>query len=314
MRVFVTVVDAGSLSAAADKLDLSRPVVTRYVAELEQWTGARLLHRTTRRLSLTAAGEELLPRCRQVLELAGDMQEAVRQPAEAPRGQLRITASTSFAQAQLADAVADYVRLYPGVAVDLVLLDRAVNLVDERIDLAIRVAVEIDPNLIARRLTDCRSVVCASPGYLKEHGQPLRVEELAQCNCLTHSYFGRSLWNFTRREDGTPVSVAVGGNVSTNDAASLMHLARAGAGIAMLPTYLAAGLLQAGELVRLFPEFEPQVVGMYAVYASRKHMPATLRTMLDFLARRFTGVPAWDLPQAGPALSANRRPAARRAP
>jgi DNA-binding transcriptional LysR family regulator len=175
MRVFVNVVDAGSLSAAADKLDMSRPVVTRYVAELEQWTGARLLHRTTRRLSLTAAGEELLPRCRQVLELALDMQAAVRHPAEAPSGQLRITASTSFAQAQLADAVADYVRLYPGVAVDLVLLDRAVNLVDERIDLAIRVAAEIDPNLIARRLTDCRSVVCASPAYLKEHGQPLRV-------------------------------------------------------------------------------------------------------------------------------------------
>ena len=112
MRVFVTVVDSGSLSAAADKLDLSRPVVTRYVAELEQWTGARLLHRTTRRLSLTAAGEELLPRCRQVLELAGDMQEAVRQPAEAPRGQLRITASTSFAQAQLADAVAEIGRAH----------------------------------------------------------------------------------------------------------------------------------------------------------------------------------------------------------
>jgi DNA-binding transcriptional LysR family regulator len=297
MRVFVTVVDSGSLSAAADKLDLSRPVVTRYVAELEQWTGARLLHRTTRRLSLTAAGEELLPRCRQVLELAGDMQAAVRHPAEAPRGQLRITASTSFAQAQLAAAVADYVRLYPGVAVDLVLLDRAVNLVDERIDLAIRVAVEIDPNLIARRLTDCRSVVCASRAYLKEHGEPLRVEELAQRNCLTHSYFGRSLWNFTRKDDGTPVAVAVGGNVSTNDAASLMQLARAGAGIAMLPTYLTAGLLQSGELVRLFSDHEPQVVGMHAVYASRKHMPATLRTMLDFLAARFTEVPAWDAPR-----------------
>ena len=296
MRVFVNVVDSGSLSAAADKLDLSRPVVTRYVAELEQWTGARLLHRTTRRLSLTAAGEELLPRCRQVLELTGDMQAAVRHPAEAPRGQLRITASTSFAQAQLADAVADYVRLYPGVAVDLVLLDRAVNLVDERIDLAIRVAAEIDPNLIARRLTDCRSVVCASPAYLKEHGQPLRVEELAQRNCLTHSYFGRSLWNFTRKGTGEPASVAVGGNVSANDAASLMCLARAGAGIAMLPTYLAAPLLQEGELVRLFGDFEPQVVGMYAVYASRKHIPATLRTMLDFLAARFTETPAWDTP------------------
>lgn len=299
MRVFVAVVDAGSLSAAADKLGFSRPVVTRYVAELEQWTGARLLHRTTRRLSLTAAGEELLPRCRQMLELAGDMQAAVRHPAEAPRGQLRITTGTSFAQAQLADAIADYVRLYPGVAVDLVLLDRTVNLVGERIDLAIRTAAEIDPNLIARRLTDCRSVVCASPGYLKQHGKPLRVDELAQRNCLTHSYFGRSLWNFTREGSGEPVSVAVAGNVSANDAASLMCLARAGAGIAMLPTYLAAPLLRRGELVRLFDGVEPQVVGMYAVYASRKHMPATLRTMLDFLAARFTEVPAWDLPDAG---------------
>ncbi|WP_447743749.1 LysR family transcriptional regulator [Variovorax boronicumulans] len=295
MRVFVTVVDAGSLSAAADKLDLSRPVVTRYVAELEQWTGARLLHRTTRRLSLTAAGEELLPRCRQVLELAGDMQAAVRHPAEAPSGQLRITASTSFAQAQLAGAVADYVRCYPGVAVDLVLLDRAVNLVDERIDLAIRVSSEIDPNLIARRLSVCRSVVCATPDYLKAHGQPQRVEELAQRNCLTHSYFGRSLWNFTRKADGLPVSVAVAGNLSTNDAASLMALARAGAGIAMLPTYLTSGLLQSGELVSLFPDHEPQVLGVYAVYASRKHMPSALRTLLDFLAERFTEVPAWDV-------------------
>jgi DNA-binding transcriptional LysR family regulator len=299
MRVFVAVVDSGSLSAAADKLSFSRPVVTRYVAELEQWTGARLLHRTTRRLSLTAAGEELLPRCRQMLELAGDMQAAVRHPAEAPRGQLRITTGTSFAQAQLADAIADYVRLYPGVAVDLVLLDRTVNLVDERIDLAIRTAAEIDPNLIARRLTDCRSVVCASPGYLKQHGKPLRVDELAQRNCLTHSYFGRSLWNFTREGSGEPVSVAVAGNVSANDAASLMCLAQAGAGIAMLPTYLAAPLVRRGELVRLFDDVEPQVVGMYAVYASRKHMPAALRTMLDFLAARFTAVPAWDLPAAG---------------
>lgn len=299
MRVFVHVVDAGSLSAAADKLDMSRPVVTRYVAELEQWTGARLLHRTTRRLSLTAAGEELLPRCRQVLELAGDMQAAVRNPAEAPRGQLRITAGTSFAQAQLADAIADYVRRYPGVTVDLVLLDRTVNLVDERIDLAIRTAAEIDPSLIARRLTVCRSVVCASPAYLEAHGRPQQVEELAERNCLTHSYFSRSLWNFTRKDDGTPVSVAVGGNVSANDAVSLMQLARAGAGIAMLPTYLTPAQLQSGALVPLFPAHEPQVIGMHAVYASRKHMPATLRSLLDFLAERFTEPPAWDRPPAG---------------
>ena len=124
MRVFVTVVDLGSQSAAADHLDLSRPVVSRYLAELEEWVGARLMHRTTRKLSLTAAGNETMPRCRQLLELADDMQAAVEVPSDAPRGLLRISVSTSFGQAQLAAAVTDYVRLYPQVSIDLQMLDR----------------------------------------------------------------------------------------------------------------------------------------------------------------------------------------------
>lgn len=292
MRVFVVVADCGSQSAAAERLDLSRPVVSRYLAELEAWVGARLLHRTTRRLSLTAAGNETLPRCRQVLELAGDMQSAVAVPEGAPQGLLRITVSTSFGQAQLARAVADYVQRYPGVAVDLLVLDRAVNLVEERIDLAIRIASELDPNLIARRLTTCRSIVCATPAYLRAHGEPRRPDELALHNCLTHSYFGKSLWHFTRGDE--PVSVAVGGNISANEATTLLQAVLAGAGITMLPTYLVAERVRAGELVALLPGYEPQVLGIYAVYASRKLMPATLRTMLDFLAQRFTAEPHWD--------------------
>ncbi len=177
MRVFVTVVDLGSQSAAADHLDLSRPVVSRYLAELEDWVGARLMHRTTRKLSLTAAGSEILPRCRQMLELSTDMQAAVSEPHDAPRGLLRISVSTSFGQAQLADAVAAYVKRYPGVSIDLQMLDRTVNLVDERIDLAIRTSNDLDPNLIARRLTVCRSVVCAAPAYLQEQPAPQRVED-----------------------------------------------------------------------------------------------------------------------------------------
>jgi DNA-binding transcriptional LysR family regulator len=164
MRVFVTVVDLGSQSAAADHLELSRPVVSRYLAELEDWVGARLMHRTTRKLSLTAAGSEILPRCRQMLD-SSDMQAAVSEPDDAPRGLLRISVSTSFGQAQLADAMAAYVKRYPGVSIDLQMLDRTVNLVDERIDLAIRTSNDLDPNLIARRLTVCRSVVCAAPAY-----------------------------------------------------------------------------------------------------------------------------------------------------
>ncbi|MBV6750497.1 LysR family transcriptional regulator [Pseudomonas chlororaphis] len=292
MRVFVTVVDLGSQSAAADHLDLSRPVVSRYLAELEDWVGARLMHRTTRKLSLTAAGNETLPRCRQLLELSTDLQAAVREPDEAPRGVLRISVSTSFGLSQLADAIAEYVKRYPGVSVDLQMLDRTVNLVDERIDLAIRTSTELDPNLIARRLTVCRSVVCASPAYLREHPAPQRVEDLSRHNCLTHSYFGRSLWHF--EQNGEQISVPVQGNISANEAGTLMQTVIAGAGISMLPTYQAGAYIKRGELVRLLPQAEPILMNIYAVYASRKHMPATLRSMLDFLVQRFPEVPLWD--------------------
>lgn len=292
MRVFVTVVDLGSQSAAADHLDLSRPVVSRYLAELEEWVGARLMHRTTRKLSLTAAGNETLPRCRQLLELADDMQAAVDAPTDAPRGLLRISVSTSFGQAQLAAAVTDYVRLYPQVSIDLQMLDRTVNLVDERIDLAIRTSNDLDPSLIARKLTVCRSVLCASPAYLRERPAPQQVDELSRHNCLTHSYYGKSLWHFTQH--GEDVSVPVQGNISANEASTLLSATLAGAGVSLLPSYQAGVYVQRGELVRLLPEAEPRLMNIYAVYASRKHMPATLRSMLDFLAERFTDEPAWD--------------------
>ncbi|WP_419708740.1 LysR family transcriptional regulator [Pseudomonas sp. NFX224] len=293
MRVFVTVVDLGSQSAAADHLELSRPVVSRYLAELEDWVGARLMHRTTRKLSLTAAGSEVLPRCRQMLDLSTDMQAAVSVPEDAPRGLLRISVSTSFGQAQLADAMATYVKRYPGVSIDMQMLDRTVNLVDERIDLAIRTSNDLDPNLIARRLTVCRSVICASHAYLREHPTPQRVEDLSQHNCLTHSYFGKSLWHF--EQDGEQVSVPVQGNISANEATTLLRAAMAGAGVAMLPTYQAGVYVHSGELVRLLPSAEPRQMNVYAVYASRKHMPAALRSLLDFLVVRFPEEPAWDI-------------------
>ena len=293
MRVFTTVVDLGSQSAAADHLDLSRPVVSRYLAELEEWVGARLMHRTTRKLSLTAAGFETLPRCRQLLELADDLQATVSVPGDAPRGLLRISVSTSFGQAQLACAVTDYVRLNPQVSIDLQMLDRTVDLVDERIDLAIRTSNDLDPNLIARKLTVCRSVLCASPAYLREHPAPQQVEELSRHNCLTHSYYGKSLWHFTR--GGEDVAVPVQGNISANEASTLLSATLAGAGVSLLPTYQAGIHVQQGTLVRLLPQAEPRVLNIYAVYASRKHMPATLRSMLDFLAERFTEEPAWDI-------------------
>lgn len=293
MRVFVTVIDLGSQSAAADHLELSRPVVSRYLAELENWVGARLMHRTTRKLSLTTAGSEILPRCRQMLDLSTDMQAAVSVPDDTPRGLLRISVSTSFGQAQLADAMAAFVKHYPGVSIDMQMLDRTVNLVDERIDLAIRTSNDLDPNLIARRLTVCRSVICAAPTYLREHPAPRRIEDLSLHNCLTHSYFGKNLWHFEL--DGEQVAVPVQGNISANEASTLLRATLAGAGVAMLPTYQAGVYIHSGELVRLLPRAEPRQMNVYAVYASRKHMPSALRCLLDFLVVRFPEKPAWDI-------------------
>lgn len=293
MRVFVTVVDLGSQSAAADHLGLSRPVVSRYLAELEAWAGTRLMHRTTRKLSLTAAGSDTLPRCRHLLALADEMQASLNMSDETPRGTLRISVSTSFGQSQLATAVAEYLRRYPQVSIDLHMLDRTVNLVDERIDLAIRTSHDLAPGVIARTLTVCRSVLCASPAYLRKHPAPQHVDELRGHNCLSHAYYGKSLWHFT--VDDQAASVPVSGNISTNEAGTLLSATLAGAGVSLLPTYLASSYVQRGELVRLLPQAEPLQMSIYAVYTSRKHMPATLRSLLDFLAERFTDPPSWDL-------------------
>jgi DNA-binding transcriptional LysR family regulator len=292
MRVFVEVVDCGSLTAAAERLSLSRAMASRYLADLEKWAGARLLHRTTRRLSLTPAGSEALPRCRQAIEIAQEIRAGALDRQDEPRGLIRIAASMSFGQAFLARVVSDYVRRYPATQIDLVLGNAPVNLVQERIDLAVRITNNLDPNLIARRLASCRSVICASPAYLNQHGIPRNAEELARHNCLTYAYFGNSVWQFQR--DGQPVSIPVRGNISANEPTALMSASLAGAGISLQPLYSAAPFLKSGRLVALLGDYEPEQLGIHAIYTSRRQMPATLRTLLDFLAARFAAERDWE--------------------
>ena len=290
-EVFVAIVERGSLSAAADGLDMSRAMVTRYLAQMEDWSGARLLHRTTRRIGLTPAGEATLARCRQMLEIATQMALADGPEADTPRGLLRIACAQSLAQQMLSAAVTAYLRRYPQTAVDLVVDNRTINLVEERIDLAVRITNDLDPNLIARPLGTCDSVVVAAPSYLAAHGTPRRVEDLAIHNCLTYSYFGKSLWKFTDAKTGAPSDVPVGGNLSANESMVLLAAAREGAGIALQPVFAAAPLIASGQLVRLLPEHVPQVLGIHGVYSSRRQMPAALRAMLDFLVDWFKVLP-----------------------
>ncbi len=298
LRVFVCVVEQGSLSGAGEKLEMSRAMVSRYLAELERWMGARLLHRTTRRLSLTGPGEEALNRARAMLALGEEMEHLAIRHDEAPKGQLRITCSYSLSEALLVGAANDYLARYPGTAIDILLLDRTVNLVEERIDLALRITNDLDPNLVARRLGTCHSVVCASPAYLARHAPPQQVQDLALHNCLTYTYFGKSLWEFLG-PDG-PESVPVSGNLSANISNLLLAATLDGAGISLQPAYSVHPHLASGALVPLLTPWQPKRLGVYTVYGTRKQMSPLLRSFLDFLVERMADDPLWQ--EAPPSL------------
>ncbi|MEO7494113.1 MAG: LysR family transcriptional regulator [Massilia sp.] len=290
-RVFVVIAERGSMIAAADALDMSRAMVTRYLAQMEQWAEARLLHRSTRRLSLTDAGEHTLLRCRDLLALAAAMPAGERADGDGPHGLLRISCSPSLGHATIAEAVTRFLEQHPLARVDLQLTNQAVNLVEDRIDLAIRITNALEPNLIARHLADCASVVCAAPAYLKARGMPGRLEELSEHDCLAYSYFGKKLWHFAR--DGEIVAIPVSGKLSANDSLVLLAATVAGAGIAMQPRYSAMPLIARGELIELLPEFVPQELGIHGIYTSRQQLPAVLRAMLDFLVAWFAERPDW---------------------
>jgi DNA-binding transcriptional LysR family regulator len=291
-RVFVEIVERGSLTQAAEQLDMSLAMVSRQLAAAEAWMGARLLHRTTRRLSLTEAGEAALPVCRQLLELAEELQQRSERGRREPEGRLRVSTAASFAEPQLADALVAFQRQYPRLKLELLVADRAVDLVEERIDLAVRISRQLDANLVARPLAVCRSVLCASPAYVGEWGKPADAEALRDRHCITHAFGSGASYVF-HDAAGARIEVPVSGPLFTNETAVLRRLVLAGAGIAMLPTYLVADDLRRGDLLPLLPKLEPESFHIHAVYLTRKHQPLALRLLVDFLAERFAGAP-WD--------------------
>ncbi len=289
MQVFVDVAQSGSFSATADKLDMSRAMVTRYVGELEQWLGARLLQRTTRSVTLTDAGESCLRRSQQMLALVENVEEETSQHGNALRGQLRITCSMSFAVAQLAAAVVDFLALHPQLKIDLNASEGVLNLVEGRIDLAIRISAEPDPALIGRMLAPCTSVLVASPQYLAQHGTPQQPADLAAHRCLSYANFGKSVWKLQRGDERA--EVRVGSHFNADEATALLCAALAGGGVAMQPTYLASPHLADGRLQVVLPEWQLPDMAIYALYPSRKHLSPAVRALLDFLVARFATVP-----------------------
>lgn len=289
MQVFVEVANSGSFSATADKLDMSRAMVTRYVGELEQWLGARLLQRTTRSVTLTDAGENCLRRSQQMLALMENVEEETSKHDVALRGQLRITCSMSFAYAQMAAAVMDFLKLYPQLKIDLNASEGALNLVEARIDLAVRISAEPDPMLIGRVLAPCTSVLVASPDYLRAQGIPQLPADLATHRCLSYANFGKSVWKLQRGQEHA--EVRVGSHFSANEATALLQAALAGGGVALQPTYLANPHLRDGSLQAVLPDWKLLDMAIYALYPSRKHLSPAVRAFLDFLVERFAKIP-----------------------
>ena len=289
MKVFVEVAASGSFSATADKLEMSRAMVTRYVGELEQWLNARLLQRTTRSVTLTDAGESCLRRSQQMLALMADVEQETSSQDGVLSGQLRITCSVSLAYAQLAAALADFLKQHPLLKIDLNVSEGALNLVDARMDLAIRISAEPDPMLIGRVLAPCASVLVASPAYLAAHGMPQTPPDLTQHRCLSYANFGKSVWVLQRGEEITRVSVS--SQYSANEATALLRAALAGGGLALQPTYLANPHLADGSLQQVLPDWTLPDMSIYALYPSRKHLSPAVRALLDFLVARFENVP-----------------------
>ena len=295
MQVFAKVASLGSFSAAARALGISQSMATKHVDAIEDRLGAQLLHRTTRRLTLTDAGQRFLDACERILvEIEEADAEAAADVAE-PRGTLRLNAPLSFGFRQVVPALAEFAALNPQLSVDLGLTDRFVDLVEEGWDLAIRLGTLGDSAMIARRLAPAMVVLCASPDYLARHGVPQTLADLAGHNCLgytlpTAASAGRWLFG----ADGS-VPVAVNGNLRANNGDALRAAALAGQGLIYQPTFLVAEDLRAGRLVCVHLDAAPFRFGsVYAVYAPTRHVPAKVRSFIDFLARRWTGTPPWD--------------------
>ena len=253
-------------------------MVSRYLDEMEKWAGARLIHRSTRRLTLTPAGEKILEKTRQLASLSQDIEgDATRLT---PSGTLRIACAHFTATHLLGPVIPAFLARYPALRIEVDINNQPVSLVGERIDLAIRITNSPEPGVIARALGECRSVLCASPGYLARAGQPETLDDLAQHNCLHYSRFSGQSWTFRDPEKGT-VAVAVNGNFSAGISSLLCDMAMADVGLALVPEIEARMGLQSGQLVSVLPQLEPQPLGIYGLYQSRDHQHAALGLFLD---------------------------------
>lgn len=293
MAVFVTAIEAGGFSAAARRLGQTPSAVSKHVARLEDRLGARLVNRTTRRLSLTAEGEAYFRRAQRILADIDEAEQAITQSLGTPQGELRINTSVAFGHAQLVPLLPEFLDRYPRLRVKLAIHDRIVDLVEEGDDVAIRIADLVDSSLIVRQLATNRRIICAAPAYIERRGRPEAPADLARHSCLVPSFPSTlSSWQF----DGTdgPVTIPVTGVVEANTSDVLYRLALAGVGIVRFAEFLVGADVRAGRLVPLLQDFDRgRSPPISAVYPHKKHLSPKVRAFVDFLVEKYTPTPPW---------------------
>jgi DNA-binding transcriptional LysR family regulator len=291
MRAFVAVADARSFTRGAARLGVSPAQVSKAVARLEDRLGARLLHRTTRDVSLTDVGQAYLERAR---ELSDSFQalEASVQDTGTPRGLLKLSAPTVFGATQLAPALLDFAAAYPELGLEVSFANRFVNLVEEGFDAAVRISRLADSSLTGRKIAETRAMTLASPAWLEQHGTPASPTELAMRDCILDLNTAEpTLWSYGG--GAFRFDVRVSGRLRFSDLTLCLAAARAGLGVARAPAFAAAEDLRAGRLKAILVEHEPDPIGVHVLYPHPRHLAAKVRALVDFLARRFNGDPEW---------------------
>lgn len=293
IRVFVGVVDAGSFVGAADGLNLSKTAVSRHVADLEASLGVRLLHRTTRKLSLTSAGQTFHIRCKTLLADLAQYEGEVAAHAVQATGVLKINVPVTFGLLHLAPVWPRFMKAHPGVTLDVTLSDRVVDLVEEGYDLAVRIARLPSSTLVSRQLAATRMVLCASPDYLSIHGHPIHPTELRQHRVLSYSLFSLGdQWSFEGPQG--PVGVSVSPVLNTNSGDTCRFAALEGQGVMLQPSFLVADDIRSGRLQELMPEYRALSLDICAVYPTRQLVPHKVRVMIDYLVDAFRS-PPWEI-------------------
>lgn len=285
LQTFVRIADGGSLSAAARATGRSLPAISRSLVQLEADLGVRLLHRTTRRIHLTDAGVQYLERCRRILAEVDDANASVSNLDRSLAGPITLTAPILFGQLHIAPVVTEFLGLHPEVSVSLMLSDALSNIVEEGIDLAVRIGRLQDSGLVARKLGEVRRVVCAAPAYLKRRGTPKTPKDLANHSCLQFGALSPTpYWEF--HEAGKPRQVRVQGNFSSNQGAPVIEAARAGLGIVFVLSYQVQELVAKGELRVVLQAYEAPPIPVSVILPSGRLQPARVSALADFLQAR----------------------------